>query len=319
MSRPHSGFARAGRPQRSYCGAVTVILTDEDFPALWRSTDASSLDAQRRFLSATKIRLVALVAAAVGGAFVWRAGEFDLAGVIALLAFTVALGATVMISIDRSQQVWYEGRAAAESVRTLAWRYAVGGTPFPVTLSGREADALLIARMHDVMAGLEGLDVMPAVPGQQQITDAMRRVRALPLDERMAIYDSGRLEDQRRWYAARAASSGRAGRRWRVVTIALEFSGVVGAAAKAFGVVELDVLGVLGAGAAGVTGWAEAKKYDALRPAYFIASQELAAVRSELTAVTSESDWARFVQGGEEAISREHTLWRASRGVRSGR
>jgi hypothetical protein len=47
-----------------------------------------------------------------------------------------------------------------------------------------------------------------------------------------------------------------------------------------------------------------------------VTSQELAAVASELEALTDERLWAQFVAEAEEAISREHTLWRASRGLR---
>jgi hypothetical protein len=49
--------------------------------------------------------------------------------------------------------------------------------------------------------------------------------------------------------------------------------------------------------------------------AYSLTSQELAAVRSDWDADRTEEEWAEFVDEAEEAISRKHTLWRASRGV----
>ena len=42
-------------------------------------------------------------------------------------------------------------------------------------------------------------------------------------------------------------------------------------------------------------------------------SQELAAISGQVDWAATEAEWAHFVDQAEEAISREHTLWRASR------
>ena len=60
-----------------------------------------------------------------------------------------------------------------------------------------------------------------------------------------------------------------------------------------------------------VMAWIEAKQHRNLATAYGIASQELASIASELPTLNSEDGWADFVAKAEEAISREHTLWRA--------
>jgi hypothetical protein len=44
---------------------------------------------------------------------------------------------------------------------------------------------------------------------------------------------------------------------------------------------------------------------------------ELASVRSKTAAQNSEVECAKFVSDAEEAFSREHTLWKASRGFGS--
>ena len=61
--------------------------------------------------------------------------------------------------------------------------------------------------------------------------------------------------------------------------------------------------------------WIEAKQHRNLATAYGIASQELASIETELPTKNSEEGWAAFVGQAEEAISREHTLWRASLGL----
>jgi hypothetical protein len=65
-----------------------------------------------------------------------------------------------------------------------------------------------------------------------------------------------------------------------------------------------------------VTAWVQAKQYQNLATAYGVTSQELSSVASEVATLTDEALWARFVREAEQTISREHTLWRASRGVR---
>ena len=50
-----------------------------------------------------------------------------------------------------------------------------------------------------------------------------------------------------------------------------------------------------------------------LATAYAVAHHELGLIASRIDEIAAEADWARFVDESEEAISREHTLWRASR------
>jgi len=47
--------------------------------------------------------------------------------------------------------------------------------------------------------------------------------------------------------------------------------------------------------------------------AYAFAGNELSLARARLVGVTTQADWAREAADAEEAISREHTMWRASR------
>jgi hypothetical protein len=95
----------------------------------------------------------------------------------------------------------------------------------------------------------------------------------------------------------------------------LEIAGLLGGALKAFGWISFDLLGFLAASAGGAMAWIEGKQHRNLATAYGIASQELASIASELAMLNSEERWAAFVGQAEEAISREHTLWRASRGM----
>jgi len=293
---------------------TTPAIRSDDLPALYRSTDWQSGDAQRSFLRWYKLRLGGLVIAALGGAITWKAGHLYVGGAIAFLAFAVALLAELVLAIRQPDKIWYEGRAAAESVKKFSWQYMMRGESFETSVEN--PDAALLAELRELLSDLNAL-AAPAKSGSEvQITPVMRQVRALPFEERRATYLKERIQGQQGWYAAKAAWNDTRANRWITASIALEFLGLVGGAVKAGGWLDIDLLGILGATAAGATGWIQAKQYQNLATAYGRTSQDLATLASEVEAIHDETGWARFVTEAEEAISREHTLWRASRGIR---
>ncbi|WP_158090407.1 DUF4231 domain-containing protein [Mycobacterium sp. IEC1808] len=290
-------------------------LAPDDFPALQRSASQQAARAQRSFLLWSKIRLGGIVLAAVGGAIGWKAGHLHVGGIIAVVAFGGALGAELLMAIQRPDRIWYEGRAAAESAKTLGWRYMMRGESFESDVT--DVDARFLAEIADLLRDLGDLPVHVSSGSDCQISAKMRHVRTLPFEDRRSIYLSQRIQKQECWYAMKAAWNAKRADFWVVTTVALEFLGLFGGIVKAVGWVDVDLLGIFAAAAAGTTAWLQAKQHQNLATAYALTSQELAAVASELEAV-DETNWAQFVTHAEEAISREHTLWRSSRGVRTG-
>ena len=286
-----------------------------DYPALYQSADASSLTGQRRFLNATRVRLAGLVIAAAGGAFTASIGAVDVFGVLALVGFAGAIAAEAYILLTKPDRVWYEGRAAAESVKTLAWRYSVGGEPFPASLNEGVAVDLFLARLGEILQDLKDLNLTPTLTANVQITAEMRRLRIGGFNDRRAAYGSARIEDQRSWYAAKATWNEVRAQRWSIAVVGFEIFGLAAGGVKAFTAVDVDLLGLAAAVAAVFTAWRHAKQYETLNHAYFVASQELASIASQVERHRDDDNWAQFVQEAEDAISREHTLWRASRGV----
>jgi SMODS and SLOG-associating 2TM effector domain 3/SMODS and SLOG-associating 2TM effector domain 1 len=291
----------------------TVSIDESDFPALYHAAERNSFDGQRRFLTAAQLRLVMLVVAAVFGPITWRRGRADLAAVVAGAAFSAALLAELYLLRRRPDRLWYDGRAAAESAKTLTWRYLVGGNPFGLTeVSEEEAELLLLHRFRQIAAELRGAHLVPISDAADQIGPALRRVRSLPLEERRALYRSGRIDAQHAWYRGKARWNERRATQWSLVLTGLEALGLGGAVLKAMGTFGFDLLGLasalVGAGAA----WVQTKQHQNLASAYEVASQELAVIGAHGDWASDEPAWAHFVDQAEEAISREHTTWRAS-------
>jgi SMODS and SLOG-associating 2TM effector domain 3/SMODS and SLOG-associating 2TM effector domain 1 len=284
-----------------------------DLPALYRSADRESERAQRSYLKSLRVRLGALLVAAFGGALTLTTpGNFQVGGGLAFVAFACALGAELFLATTNPLTTWYEGRAAAESAKTLAWRYMVRGEPFQ--LDTPDVDKQFLAQTYSLLQDLRSISLGTAEPAAHQITDKMRHIRALDFNERRQVYLVDRIADQQRWYSEKARWNDRRARGWVLISIVLEIAGLIGGALKAFGWISFDLLGFLAASAGGVVAWIEAKQHRNLATAYGIASQELASIATELPTLNSEERWAAFVGEAEEAISREHTLWRASRG-----
>jgi hypothetical protein len=300
--------------QPSAPNAPTAVVAESDFPPLYSAADRNSLDGQRRLLNATRLRLAMLVLAAAFGLFTWRRAWGDLAGIGASVAFVVALLAELYLLQARPDRLWYDGRAVAESAKTLTWRYLVGGSPFGrEEVSDREAERLLLDRFRQITASLAGAHLVPVSGAADQIAPSLRRLRSLPLDERRALYRSERIQGQQAWYARSARWNERRATQWSLILTSLEALGLAGGVLKATGVLRVDLLGLAGAVVAAGAAWVQAKQHQNLASAYAVASQELGAISAQVDWTSTEQEWAHFVDQAEEAISREHTLWRASR------
>jgi hypothetical protein len=297
-----------------------MSLSDSDLPPLYQAADKSSTEAQSLFFAATRFRLYGLIGAALFGLFTWKHGAspVDWSGVLAALCFVMALVVEGFLYSAKPERTWYEGRAAAESVKTLSWRYGVGGEPFNVGLHEEtQVDDLFLARIESLFDVIKDLDLVAPASSEAQITPRMREVRALPLAERRGIYEHGRVGEQQKWYQARANWNKRFANGWTRAMLVLEIAGVVFGILKAIGTIEGDLLTFSGVILAAITAWIQTRQYRTLAIAYTVTVLELASVRSKIANQHTEAEWAKFVNDAEEAFSREHTLWKASRGVQS--
>jgi hypothetical protein len=284
-------------------------------PALFRAADRASLAAQRKFLWRRRTELALLVAAAVCGLIPTEGVYFGthvvpgsiLAGV---LFFVAGLLETSVVTIQ-PERTWYQGRAVAESIKTLAWRYAVAGEPF-ATDAG-DADSTLLQRFQQVVEQFPQLGTLPSADVDSEITTWMHSLRSAPLTERRLTYSHSRIEDQRRWYAQKAAWNRQRAYMWSVGTLVLQFVGIVAAFARGFKLEPLDLLSVVAVLSAVAVAWLQIKQHATLAESYSVAALELSAIRNIMPATSDEAKWAHFVDESETAISREHTTWRAKR------
>ncbi|AXI78146.1 DUF4231 domain-containing protein [Peterkaempfera bronchialis] len=293
-----------------------AVQEQELLPELFWAADGASLQGQRRTVTMSRFQLILLTAAAVAGS----ADEPWIAALSAVLFF-LAMCASGLANLHNPQGLWYEGRAVAESVKTLVWKYAVRAdaqTP-PPTVPG-DAESLYRLQLTGVLAVFRRSRAVPPGAGTD-VTEAMRRLRDAPLAVRRDVYLRERVRNQHDWYVARARACDRAARVTGCLSVALPLLGVVLAVPRIQGDFSYDVLGAVAALAASATAWSQLRQYRPLAAAYRLAADELELVRVQLAAMDlsapdAEEQWSRLARDAEDAVSREHTTWQARREVR---
>jgi len=282
-------------------------------PSLYGVASDSAISGQKVLLWITRTRLLALILVTIASVLSTVVTERPLLLVVAV-AFVVAVGLEVALWAFKPERRWYDGRAAAESLKTLVWRYCVKGQPFDETLEDRTADELFLDRIEEVLHGLRSIPPGTAhyEPGAQ-ITPEMRSLRQSDAKDRIEAYDKERIQNQQVWYARNSADNIRRARVWTALLILLECCGLALVGLEVGNVLEVEVISIVAVLGTSVVAWMGTRQFRSLAEAYFVASHELTMIRTQIYE-QNESSWAAFVDNAEEAISREHTLWKASRG-----
>lgn len=289
------------------------ILYD-DFPALYRAADKASIAAQHQFVLMTSIELGLMILAAIVGSFTLSDTSFKTAIAIAsAVLLTAGICITIIQRITKLERVWYDGRAIAESVKTLAWRYMTGSDPYSIEL-GPKADEIFISSLHSLL--LERKTFAARLGSQynreQQIAEKMRKARNLSAYERKKLYLSERIDDQRKWYSRKTEVNRKQATRLFTLTIASQFLAII--FAFTLGIWQgsmIQLTGVFTTLATAFMAWTQMRKNEELAQSYGLATQELIFIYEQSSQVSTEEELSNYVLNSENAISREHKMWLA--------
>ena len=287
-------------------------MQEQDFPALYRSSDDLSLESQTHFFRALKLHLVLLVIAALLS--ITNFPHWSIA-VFQLLALLGALSCSIYLFGRRPDRYWYAGRAVAESIKTITWRYVCRAEPFqchdPIARSDFQRTLKAIVDQNkDVAQSLTNHLEAP------QITDVMTEMRTRPLEERRAIYAASRINDQLTWYAKKAAFNRRTSNGFFWALIVTNAVAVLCAILRIkFVDVPFWPTDIFVAIAASLLSWMQAKRFSELAASYALAAHEIGLIREQSLLPSSDEEFSQFVGDAENAFSREHTQWVARKDV----
>lgn len=287
-----------------------VQLKQLELPGLWKAADALSVSSQRSFFLFKRIELGLLVLGAIFGlistTFLGGVGP-----IASILTFLIVVVIQLVGLATKAESRWYDARAVAESIKSSAWQFAVGGEAFRI--STPDVESQFKARLSAMLASVPKLDLPPAHVNDASITSSMAEVRSMPLLDRVDIYRRLRVNDQVNWYARKAKWNRNRRRLFNCLTLFVEILAVVIGLLRIINGLEVDLIGVFAAIAAGLVAWSQAKKYEFLAESYSVTSHEVLMVSETIKVPKSEVSWSQAVQDAEAAFSREHIMWHARR------
>lgn len=287
-------------------------MQEQDFPALYRSADDLSLESQSYFFRALKLHLVLLVIAAILS--ITSISHWSVA-VLQLLALLGALSCSIYLFGRRPDRYWYAGRAVAESIKTITWRYVCRAEPFqgedPIARSDFQRTLkAIVDQNRDVAQSFMNYLEDP------QITDVMTRMRSSSLEERKSTYAASRIKDQLTWYAKKAAFNRRTSNGFFWALIITNFVAVLCASLRIkFVEVPFWPTDIFVAIAASLLSWMQAKRFSELAASYALAAHEIGLIREQSLLPNTDEEFSMFVGDAENAFSREHTQWVARKDV----
>ena len=178
-----------------------IGIKETSFPGLYQSANDASLLAQKKYYISLCCYLGLLVVAAAISFFVPTKA---LGALISAFLFLATLGILIYLKTSRPDDIWYNGRAVAESTKTLSWKWMMRADPFH---EENNVDGLFLSDLKKVLEQNRSLSsVLSSTVGiNELISIDMREVRHLSFEKRKNLYKSQRIDDQANCYAKKAS------------------------------------------------------------------------------------------------------------------
>ncbi|MDR5893153.1 DUF4231 domain-containing protein [Halomonas mongoliensis] len=289
-----------------------VKVSSKDLPGLYQSADSCSVRAQKVYFRSLMWYLLLLIVAAL----LPYLAKYDAMGALAsAVLFLVTLGILIFLRAKRPDDIWYNGRAVAESVKTISWRWMMRADPYhhADTLDSVSRD--FIRDLRKILSHNENLShSLEAHSGvKEPITDRMRACRRLSIQDRLAVYKNYRIQDQASFYSGKAEFNKRRASRWFWASVALHSLAIIMLLYRIKEPTFIFPIEVVATAAGAALAWLQAKKHNELNSAYSLAAHEIVLIDGEALSVNDEKELSDFVVSSEAAFSREHTQWAARR------
>lgn len=242
--------------------------------------------------------------------------QFSNASVAVYIISTVMLIAgliiTLLLKFKKFEDVWYQGRALAESVKTLTWRFISCSEGFEVEKSIDDSKKHFLSKIEELQTQFKTYTqhfdsntlLLP------NITEEMVSLRSKSLDDRKNYYSKKRIGDQKNWYSTKAEYNRKKQNFWFIVVLVSQFLAIC---ASLFLTLKpcstWNFVGLFTTIASVGVAWNQLKQHQDHKQAYITAAFELQLIDEKGASIKLEEEFSKYVLDSENAISREHTLW----------
>lgn len=296
-----------------------IDIGREDLPGIYYSASEASMAAQRMFLLSVKINIGLLLALAVLSAInissIQKEYQYFVPLASAILMI-VSIIITYATEAGKYEKKWYDGRAIAESLKTLSWKFMMKAEPF-FGLLKEEAESKLISDFKEIKNAIRPIGEIfggNTQANEHQLTDKMKQIYASDLETRKGTYEKNRIGGQKKWYSKNSGiNSTKAGHffwiiiGFQIFTVLFSFL-MISMPDSAF-----NPTGLVTTTIAALMTWVQVKQYRNFAESYGITLTELSLIEDTIPNINTNEQFSSFVAESETAISREHTLWRARR------
>ena len=285
-------------------------ITDKDLPGLYQSADSASIKEQKKYFNSIIWYLLLLILASL---FAYFAGDYPdpILKIVSTIFFLITLCIMIWQKVSRPDDIWYNGRAVAESVKTRSWRWMMRAEPY-VDCEKVEAmrkhfvnDLKTILRQNESLIGRLGIEASVEDP----ISEKMIQVRRLTIEERFNVYKQERITNQALWYTKKAKYNNQRANLWFWITVGLHTLAII---LLLYNIKEPELklpIEVIAVGASSVLTWLQTKKHNELSSSYSLTAHEIILIKSEVTTFKDEFEFSDYIMNCENAFSREHTQW----------
>lgn len=286
-----------------------INLDEKDFPGLYQSADKASLREQKKYFNGIATYLVLLIVAA-SLSFYDNIVNEPLIKIISATLFLATLSIMIWLRVSKPDDIWYNGRAVAESVKTRSWRWIMKADPYESnddTLVRKHFinDLKTILSQNESLIGKIGLEASVEEP----ISNKMVQIRNLNRDERFDFYRHNRITNQALWYSKKAKFNKLKGAIWFWMTVVLHSIAIILLLCNIQHPALKFPIEVIAVAASSVLTWLQAKKHNELSSSYSLTAHEIVLIRAEIVSIENDSDLSDFIINCENAFSREHTQW----------
>lgn len=292
-------------------------ISEGDFTSLYLAADDASKSTQKNYVTIVALDLSLMVVAAALAVYNYECTESKLIlYILSGLFLLTSTFLTIVLLTRKFEDFWYQGRALAESCKTLTWRFMTRSELFEDSAPLQEVKAKFVQRVQELTAEFPDLNkVMKAeLLNKPVITQKMLDVRNLDMIDRKQYYIDQRIENQKAWYASKASYNNKQYILWFCIIIVSQGLSLISIVILISNPkTNWNLVGLFTTVSAASLSWLQIKRHQELKQAYTTTSKELNMIVALADNINSETEFSKFVLDSENAVSREHTLWLAQR------